>query len=193
MAVLVEAISVVLRLEAVEARFAGGLDAFDAIVPNATGCSDGELIRFGFMVPADVEAFVKSLEGAGLRYLGDGMAQDMVVVDQQRGSLSACDWLDAGRVDLDPAGREQVTIAWLKGSEPGGFAAPDGWQYAGSLSQTFGFAPGTEAPRPGLQFLRHQDGIDVYLDRLSGKEVYVGRYDQPHPQNDGRRPEGTGG
>jgi hypothetical protein len=28
-----------------------------------------------------------------------------------------------------------------------------------------------------LKFLRHQDGLDVYLDLSTGKEVFVGRPD----------------
>ena len=100
MAVLVEAISVIIRVDAIEARHAGGFDAFEAAIPNETACSDGELVRVGFMAPADVEAYVGALTAKGLRYVADGVAHDIVVVDQQRGPLVRCEWLEAGRLYL---------------------------------------------------------------------------------------------
>lgn len=51
---------------------------------------------------------------------------------------------------------------------------PDGWQYQGSLSQTYAFAPADHVDK-SLKFLRHEDGVDVYLNSLTGKEVYLGR------------------
>lgn len=175
MAVLVEAISVVIRADAIETRHAGGWDAFEAEIPNETACSDGELVRVGFMAPADVQAYVRGLTAKGLRYLADGVAQDLVVVDQQSGPMVACDWIEAGRVSLDAAGKERVTIARLVGSQVEGFSTPPGWNYAKSLSCSFGFSKGVEKPGPGLRFLRHEKGLDVFWDNLAGKEVFIGR------------------
>ena len=73
MTVLVEGISVVVRASALD-RYPGGWSAFKAAVPNQTLCADGELIRVGFMHPADVQAYVSELEQLGLRYLVDGSA-----------------------------------------------------------------------------------------------------------------------
>ncbi len=175
MAVLVEAISVIIRTDAIVTRHEGGLEAFEAAIPNDTACSDGELFRVGFMAPADVEAFVRGLEAKGLRYQADGLAQDLVVVDQQRGPLVRCDWIEAGRVSLDAAGQERVTIARLVGSQVEGIATPPGWDYATSLSRSFGFSRGAETPGRGLRFLRHENGLDVFWSDLAGKEVFIGR------------------
>ncbi len=65
MAVLVEAISVIVRRDAVNLRFSGGWREFLAIVPNSTLCSDEDLARVGFMSPLDIEAFVAFLERGG--------------------------------------------------------------------------------------------------------------------------------
>lgn len=54
MAVLIEAISVVVRKDAIEKRFPGGWDSFLDEIPNNTLCTDGELVRVGFMSPQDV-------------------------------------------------------------------------------------------------------------------------------------------
>jgi hypothetical protein len=175
MAVLVEAISVVTRVDFIKERFLGGEDAFEAVIPNATACSDGELVRIGFMTPSDVEAFIRVLEANGFRYLVDGVAQDLVVVDQQRGPMAACEWIEVGRVSLDAAGCEKVTIARLVGSEVASLSLPNQWDYRSSLSYSFGFSANSSGESPGLRFLRHENGMDVYWDKLSGKEVFVGR------------------
>jgi hypothetical protein len=44
----------------------------------------------------------------------------------------------------------------------------------GPLSASFGFVPDPHLDK-SLTFLRHQDGLDVYWNRLSGKEVFIGR------------------
>jgi hypothetical protein len=175
MAVLVEAISVIIRSAAIEDRYMGGFDAFEAEIPNKTGCSDGELVRVGFMVPADVESYIRRLSEKGLCYLIDDAAQDIVVVDQQRGPLVRCDWIEAERVSLDPEGEQTITVAQLVNSQVEGLATPEGWDYAASLSRSFSFSADVQNPSAGMRFLRHENGLDVYWDDLAGKEVFVGR------------------
>ena len=51
---------------------------------------------------------------------------------------------------------------------------PECWQFEGSLSQTLGFVPSAHLDR-SLRFRRTEEGIDVYLNEHTGKEVYVGR------------------
>jgi hypothetical protein len=57
MAVLIEAISVFVRVDAIRERYSGGWEAFREAVPNQTLCCDDELARIGFMNPADVERY----------------------------------------------------------------------------------------------------------------------------------------
>ena len=173
MSVLVEAISVVVRRSAIEARYAGGWAAFEHDVPNGTLCADGDLARVGFMSPPDAQAFIAALEQDGLRFLVDGVATDLAVVDQQHGPLNPCRWLAFGRV---PVGAETVAACWLaEGAGPTGpLATPVGWAFEGSLSQHFGFVP-TEHVDERLQLLRRDAGQDVYLDLGTGREVYIAR------------------
>jgi len=90
MAVLVEAISVVVRRDAIASKYPGGWDAFVDDVPNATLCFDGEVARVGFMAPPDVKAFLKHLERKGLQILDNGKFIDIAVVDQQTGFTREC-------------------------------------------------------------------------------------------------------
>ena len=171
MAVLVEAISVIVRRPAIAERFKGGWPAFQRAIPNATGCHDDDLARVGFMTPADVEAFVSELEAGGLIFRRDGQAVDIAVVDQLRGPSVPAPWLHVGRIKQ---GDKHLVAAALSGQRPTQIAVPQGWQLEGSLSDRPGFAAeGTEGDR--LKFLRHEGGNDVYLDLISGKEVFVGR------------------
>src|SRR4051812_598212 len=108
MAVLIEGISVVIRADRLLDAFANDWNAFKAIVPNMTLCSDNELIRVGFMVPADVKAFIDRLSTHGLRYIVEGAACDLVVVDQLRGPLAKCDWIEFGHMNLDGDAKQQA-------------------------------------------------------------------------------------
>jgi hypothetical protein len=172
MAVLCEAISVVVRAERALAAF-GSFEAYKAIIPNETLVADNELMRVGFMVPDDVKAFVDLLERNGLQYLRDGKAVDVVVVDQMHGPAVSCDWLEYGKVSLSGS---DVSAARLKGSSSTQLFTPDGWRLEGSLSQTFGFVPSGSEDK-AMRFIRHEGGLDVYFNPLTGKEVYVGRTD----------------
>lgn len=172
MAVLVEAISVVVRADALLKKFPGDWDAFKLIVPNQTLCADNEIVRVGFMTPQDVESFVKKLQGFGMEFLRSGDAIEIAVVDQMRGLTSQCSWLEFGHVDI--GGGIRVAACRLAGSRIMEVVTPPGWKFEGSLSSSFGFVP-TEHAGKGLKYLRHEDGCDVYLNPLTGKEVYVGR------------------
>lgn len=126
------------------------------------------------MSPDDVEAYLQHLDLYGIHYLDDGVAQDVVVVDQRTGFVASCDWAEVGHLDLNNDPKLKVTACRIKGSELDICITPDGWKHEGSLSQTFSFTP-REHLEKSLTFLRHEDGLDVYMNKLTGKESYIGR------------------
>lgn len=171
MAVLCEAISVVIRADALIEAY-GTFEAFkEKDLPNQTLAADGELVRVGFMTPDDVRAFIATLAEHGLRHIVEGNAKDLAVVDQLRGPTTPADWLEFCYVIMSG---NRVAAARLAGSSLDQVLTPDGWTFEGSLSHTFGFVP-SEATNKALHFLRSENGLDVYLNPLTGKEVYVGR------------------
>ena len=174
MAVLVEAISVIIKRSAIDEKFPGEWNGFLSQLPNKTMCADSELVRIGFMSPVDVESYVKLLESHGIQYKANGPAIDLVVADQQRGFAETCDWASFGRGSIDGNPDHVVAGCVAVNSSEGTLVTPDGWEYEGSLSQTFTFTP-AESIDKSLKFLRHEDGLDVYLNELNGKEVYMGR------------------
>lgn len=186
MAVLIEGISVVVRRDSISQTYVGGWGAFIHAAPNVTLCYDEEVARIGLMVPADVERFVRGLERRGLTFLDNGTAQDFVVVDQQRGPTTPCDWLEFALVPFHEAGASgTVAMCWFfdgprvahglhSRSNHFALSTPAGWKFEGSLSHRYTFVPaGEEGDRVAL--LRVDDSVEVYLDRATGKELYVAR------------------
>jgi hypothetical protein len=174
MAVLIEGISVVVRRPRIDALYPGGWKGYVSDCPNRTLCADPDLARIGFMDPADVQAFVNRLESLGFVFYRDNDAVDLVVVDQQEGPTTACSWLEFGHVSVEG---NRLAVCRLAGSKDLTLVMPDGWTYEGSLSASFGFLPTEEAKRE-LRFLRHDNGVDVFLHLPTGREVYVGRTDE---------------
>jgi hypothetical protein len=181
MAVLVEAISVVVRRDSVERSFDGGWPAFVSRVPNATLCTDGRLARVGFMDPNAVEKFVAGLQSAGLVFLQSGKCTDIVVVDQERGSTIRCEWLEFAHIPFGKSGGK-VAACWLFegprlaagvhfSGNTADLATPSGWTFEGSISERFSFVP-NEDVGDRLKYLRTQSGLDVFLDTSTGREVF---------------------
>jgi hypothetical protein len=171
MAVLIEAISVVIRAQSIATKYRGGWDTFTQKLPNATACSDEELIRVGFMTPTDAQSYVGKLIKRGLVYQLKGAAVDFAIVDQTQGLVGECDWLVVGK--MGPPGREVATASLLVVTARG-MAAPSDWECEGSLSQSSTTIP-VDNTSEDLKFLRSEGGMDVFLNEHTGEEIYVGR------------------
>lgn len=150
MAVLVEAISVIVRRDAIRDKYPGGWQRFVAAVPNGTLCYDDDLARVGFMSPSATESYVKRLTRHGLTFMSQGQAVDIAVADQQRGLTTPCDWLEFAHLTMGTDG--QIAACWLFAGPRFGFgthlpgksftlATPPDWDYETSLSKEFTFVP----------------------------------------------------
>ena len=62
MAVLVEALSVIIRLAAIEHVYEDGWSSFVELVPSQMLCADDDLARVGFMLPDAVGDFLEKLK-----------------------------------------------------------------------------------------------------------------------------------
>ena len=65
MAVLIEAVNVLVRNATIERRLPDGLLGWARLCPNSMYCTDGELFRIGFLCDSDAFAFVEELIGLG--------------------------------------------------------------------------------------------------------------------------------
>ena len=168
MAVLVEAISVIVRMDRLDA--VGTWDDFKALLPNDTLCADTELVRVGFTSPAEARGFVDLLQSHGLRFNESGPAVDIVICDQQRGFTTECRWAEFGLIDLDRDPNKPTASARLTESKVKTMATPIGWTWENSLTREFLFLPLLKPQTSSDCFLSHRDGIRE-IEILSSAET----------------------
>lgn len=168
MAVLIEACSVVIRLAALP-KIPGGLNALKTFSPVGTLCIDNELIRVGFMSGDEAEAYCRRLLIEGLESGLPGPQKDFCIVDQIAGVIGPVNWLETGRITL--AAGKQVWAARLKGSTNNTLFSPDGWKYEESISANPTYVS-KSAVNSEMEFIRHDNGIDVFRDRRTGREMF---------------------
>jgi hypothetical protein len=175
--VLVEAISVIIRVDRLLDVWQNDWDAFVRSVPNQTLCADTEIARVGFMNPRGAQDYLRELEARGLIY-GDelGAARDMVVVDQQSGPCLQCEWIECGHIFLGGDKTQRITACRLKGGVSDQLAIPEGWTFENSLSCSFSFVPTGKKGR-SMTFLRREEGLNVYRNALTGREAYIAEPD----------------
>lgn len=160
MALPIEGTAVVVRNAAIEKKVAGGLDGFGPVVPNATGITDDHIYRVGFMSEVDAEQFGRELSHYGLE-----QPEDFVIVrSYMPAEEQVLPWLSVGKWD-------KATIAWLKGTEPRTVTAPEGWDPSAEPLEHWS----ADEVEENLEYLRSEDGVEVYLDKRTGKELYSAR------------------
>jgi hypothetical protein len=177
MAILIDAVTVVVTIPSLNEHYPGGLDAFTQHAPNGTCRSDGAIAGISFMVPADAWRFVRSLTQHGFVDPSTTPSADVAVVEQQAGLLAPCDWLnlDLTRINL-PHGRPfAAAIAWVGATRPTTFAAFEGW------------TPGTMQPIADDDLKHNYELVKVdrpsegngalvtYRHRETGQLIYIDR------------------
>jgi tetratricopeptide (TPR) repeat protein len=163
MAVLIEGFSVVIRNSTLAAKYPDGVEGYRRDCPNATFCADESLSRVGFMVLSDAEVFVAQLVKKGLLPSQKETAEDVAVLSLEQGPLQPCPWIELGRLG-------QAVIAWQAGTKRGNLHAPSGWNPKRHLQKI-----SADEMKRRLKFIRFEGNIDVYLDKTTGQEVFVGR------------------
>lgn len=167
MAVIIEAFTVIVRNSTLEAKYPGGRAAFAADCLNQTYCDDGNLSRVAFMHSADVQAFTEDLARKGLVSVAEDCAIDVAVVSSEHGlQVGTCNWLLFATF-------KGVPIAWEDGKSPAPLVGPPGYELGRPVQYVT-----AEAARERLVFLRTENGVDVYLDKTTGKEMYSSRATQ---------------
>lgn len=172
MAVLIEAVCVVVRRDAIEKRISGGWATFEAAVPTGAFCYDNEIASVGFMAVADAETFVTHLRALGLHVNLASSDSDACMVEQLGRSGAPASWLGTTRLSTDEIGGE-VAVAFLKGTLESRVVMPGRWTFEGSVSQRPLEFVQVEDDR--LKFIRREDNVEVYWDEVQRREVYVGR------------------
>jgi hypothetical protein len=173
MAVLIEAISVVIRRETVVEKYPGGVDQYIQDCPNGSLCMDEDIVQVGFMLTVDALDFIGSLERLGFRFISDDEFDEIAIVDQLDGITYPCDWLEYLKVVVFE-GDVRVSVCQINGSDFSGVAFPCSWNYETSLSKHSIVMDGEDIDNR-MVFLRHENGLECYLDPLTGREMFIER------------------
>ena len=168
MALTIDGICVVIRNATVEAKFPGGIAAYERECPSATYCSDGQICRVAFMVEVDARAFAERLATYGFRCPWSGEMPDIALIAQHSSRLEPCDWLDVDLLTFAaPDGRQLgATVAWLRGDKPTTFTAPAGW--TPGESQTISGNDYTDYELAGAEH-SHGGSVETYRHRKTGE------------------------
>jgi hypothetical protein len=143
MAVLVEALCFVVRRSTIDEKYPGGWEKFEADHRDLSLCADDKIVRLGFTLPMPMRLLIRELEKLGFVYLKDGNSADIAIVDQSRGFMTPCDWLEYGHVTIGD-GRTRVAACRLSGCPSKDIVLPLGWTFRNSLSETYRVGPSGE-------------------------------------------------
>lgn len=178
MAVLVEALTVVIRREALEARFPGGAAGFKAQAPNRTFRMDAHFAAVGFMDPQDVRACNQWLAAMGLiQDNEDESARDFVLAQQTHRNFTVpCDWAEIYLAYLDDDSDERTMVICKRPDEnfPLSVETPEDWVWEDSLSRKIDFIPLHQIEQRLIP-VGNDLTTDAFIDRETGELCYVGR------------------
>ena len=164
MAITIEGFTVVAKLEHLEAL----LERQDISAPNGTALHDEHLWKCSFMAHEDAQRFHEELGKLGLN-ISQGADPDAVIASEFNQEVDPyCEWLRMGTW-------EKAVIGWLDGTEPKSVVAKEGWDPKVGSGLVF-HDPST---MQHLEFLRLDDDVEVFLNKKTGEELYIGRTSTP--------------
>ena len=165
MSILIEAISVIVRNEALASHYPGGVSGYEPIAHITRSAATAGWREWAScpraMCSSSWRCWIHGLVGQ------HGAASiDIAIVDQNQGPDPCCLWLDFGHL---PDG---TAHCWPAGEEAGSLAVPHGWEPG--LLDAFEHVPGEPFARR-MRYLRTEDNLDWFQDRSTGQLIGVGR------------------
>ena len=145
MTVLVEGVSVIIKLEAINRIIPDGWEGFRQYVPNFSWCKDDKLVSLGFLDGDEAKEFANKLESLNLVYQGSEGAQDFALVDQIYGVSTKCNWLECGHLDIHNDPQQKVAACRIAGISDDTIVTPEGWKYENSLTAIHGLTPSSQS------------------------------------------------
>ena len=127
MAVLLEAFSVVVRNETIEAKYPGGMKSYWMDCLNQSFCFDEYVTRVGFREHRFMRPFVENLVALGITVEHGDEFIEVAIIDQLFGMQADCRWLTIAH---HPDG---FLYAALRGDMSPVVEKPGGWRHPGSL------------------------------------------------------------
>jgi tetratricopeptide (TPR) repeat protein len=164
MPVAIEGFSVVAQVDRIQHLLDGG----SVRPPNATVLFDSHLWKCSFMAKGDAEKFLQTLAKLGLN-VSQGPDSDAVLASEFDQSVEPyCEWLRL-------AVWEKAVIGWKEGTRPETVTACPGWDPKVGSGLIFH----DPATMQFLEFLRLENNVEVFRNKKTGQEVYIGRTSTP--------------
>lgn len=167
MAVFVDGTNIIVRVDALERIYPGGLNGLERDCPNQTFCTDGYIARIGFMADLDASRFINYLVDQGLTHKMASQCIDLTIFSAIEGVEEGCDWLN---VSHDQRGFD---FAWHAGNLPGEIVAPEIVDMDNYKEPLTFYSPEDIAEH--LEFIREDGAVRVFRDKRDGKILYSGR------------------
>lgn len=162
MAIPIEGYSVVVKKSCFE------LHKDDIEIPNNTALGDDDIWCCSFMSEQDARVFVQKLEAMELNG-SQGPDSDIVLVNEFDQSIEPyCEWLSTTKW-------EKAVIAWAAGTKPESVVAREGWDPKRGSGLVFA----TKTNLDDLEFVRVDGNVEVYRDKVTGEERFIGRTETP--------------
>jgi hypothetical protein len=185
MAVLVEALCLVVPRTVLDISYPGGADAFmtrmcDPAVPCRLVCADERLVSVSFLGAAEAEVVERELCELGIVAVDDDRFAELAFVDQRAGPTLPCDWLEWGTHD------DGFTYCWVAGTDPDPLHVPEGW--TPEQSRNLVFQDLREEPGRCIK-LADENGREIWLDLHTGRQFAApapaaGPADEPSDSRD---------
>ncbi len=162
MPVSIQGFSVLARNASIDQRYPGGVNAFRRDCPNGTFCTDGRIVRVGFLTLEDVQTFLRELSKLGLTTGSRDEPGEVAVTSAADGAISDCAWLQVGAFGGLP-------VARLVGDESHELFVPESDFNAGLMHID------SKVLAESYDFLEvDESGVEVYRHRETGRLVYTG-------------------
>lgn len=162
--ILLQCTSVVIKNSALERCLENGVEDFRAVAPNSQAYSDQYISQCSFMEHLDAVDFVKQLELRGIAVDPEGV--EIVVVFCAEPQIPAnCNWLQLHKYNDHVLGRHPEDNSRK-------LIAPNGFSLEGK-SKFHHYTH--EEIEEKTEFVRREEYVDVYRDKETGQELYVGR------------------
>ncbi|WP_339745599.1 tetratricopeptide repeat protein [uncultured Rubinisphaera sp.] len=135
---------------------------------NCRTIADDHLWASSFMTHQDAVKYRESLDELDINGT-QGPDSDLVIINEFDQSVTPyCEWLASTRW-------EKAIIAWKVGTDPQKLFAYEGWDPKVGSGLIFG----TKEDMKEMEFLRVEGNIEVYRDKRTGKELFIGRTSTP--------------
>jgi hypothetical protein len=120
MTISIEFVTTVIRIESINKKYPGGIDAFLKKYSVGRSYRDPFIVGVSYMGTGDVEEFIGEMVNLGFSHLVNNECDEIAILDQYEGLFDPCPWLETSIMPMFSDGKDSSKIikkstCWLKG------------------------------------------------------------------------------